>query len=64
MTRAQRFGALASVSSLIYVLLALSVIPFPLVSKETSDQLVPVVRYDEWMDRLAVTLWPVGSNAY
>jgi len=43
MTRAQRFAVVASISSLIYLLLAFSVIPFPLLSEEVSNQLIPVL---------------------
>jgi len=43
MTRAQRFLVVASISSLVYALIAFSVIPFPLLPKDVSDELVPVL---------------------
>jgi len=43
MTRAQRFAVLASISALVYLLFAFSVIPFPLLPGDVSDQLIPVL---------------------
>ena len=56
MTRAQRFAVLASISALVYLLLAYSVIPFPLLPKDVSDQLIPVVRF-ELQFVLLSTVW-------
>lgn len=43
MARAHRFAALSSVLTLLYILATFSVIPFPLVSQATADQLLPVI---------------------
>lgn len=43
MTRATRFLAYSSVVTAVYFVFLLSVIPVPLLSKETADQLLPVV---------------------
>jgi len=62
MTRATRVLAVAAAVSLVYALVLFSVLPIPFLSKDLTDQMLPVLPWWLLVSFGAYSLWTLGWN--